>query len=415
MTNPVDVYQERGFLYQCTDEDALRSAFNEGTVTAYVGYDLTARSLHIGNLVTIMLLAHLQRLGHKPVVIVGGGTTRIGDPSGKTELRQMLTPEQIEEHKEGIKENLSRFLTFGDGPTDAIMVDNAEWLLELNYIDVLREIGTHFSVNRMLTAESVQIRLEKGLTFLEFNYQILQAYDFLTLHRRYGCRLQMGGADQWGNIVAGIELARRTDGAGLFGLTAPLITTATGDKMGKTAKGAVWLAPELVSPYEFYQYWINVHDDDVERFAALYTFLPMERVRELGAMKGAASREAKKVLAYEITELVHGQAAADEAVEATAATFGGGSSGAPDAADGVPTHELDGAALAEGIPAFALFADVGLTRSRGEARRMLSGGGGYCNGEKIAPFDRPITAADVTDGRIELRLGKKRYLHVIVR
>ena len=410
MANPVDLFRERGFLYQCTDEAALRAAFDAGRVTAYVGYDLTAASLHIGSLVSIMMLAHLQREGHKPVVIVGGGTTRVGDPSGKTEMRQMLSPAQIEEHKVGIKGVLGKFMRFGGGDTDALMVDNAEWLLDLNYVDFLREVGVHFSVNRMLSAESVKIRLEKGLSFIEFNYQILQAYDFRLLNQRYGCTLQMGGADQWGNIVAGIELGRRMDGAELFGLTAPLVTTAGGEKMGKTAKGAVWLSEDMLSAFDFYQYWLNIDDADVERFLALFTFLPMDEVRRLGSLRGAESREAKKVLAAEVTRIVHGDAGLREAERATAATFGGGGD-----AEGVAIHPVERADLDTGIPAFVLFADTGLAKSRGAARRLLSQGGGYCNGERISAFDHIVGTADLTDGRIELRAGKKSYVHVVVR
>ena len=410
MANPVDLFRERGFLYQCTDEEALRAAFDAGRVTAYVGYDLTAASLHIGSLVSIMMLAHLQREGHKPVVIVGGGTTRVGDPSGKTEMRQMLSPAQIEEHKVGIKGVLGKFMHFGEGDTDALMVDNAEWLLDLNYVDFLREVGVHFSVNRMLSAESVKIRLEKGLSFIEFNYQILQAYDFRLLNQRYGCTLQMGGADQWGNIVAGIELGRRMDGADLFGLTAPLVTTASGEKMGKTARGAVWLSDDMLSAFDFYQYWLNIDDADVERFLALFTFLPMDEVHRLGSLRGAESREAKKVLAAEVTRIVHGDAGLREAERATAATFGGGGD-----AGGVAIHPVGRADLEAGIPAFVLFADAGLAKSRGAARRLLSQGGGYCNGERLPAFDHVLGIADLTDGRIELRAGKKSYVHVVVR
>ncbi len=410
MANLIDTYRERGFLYQTTDEEMARKAFDDGIVTGYIGFDVTATSLHIGSLVQIMLLAHLQRAGHKPIVVVGGGTTRVGDPSGKTEMRKMLTPEQIVANKAGVLENLSRFLTFGDGPTDAIMVDNADWLLDLNYIEFLREVGRHFSVNRMLTAESVQIRLEKGLSFLEFNYQLLQAYDFAVLNQRHGCTLQLGGADQWGNIVAGIELGRRMHGASLFGITSPLIANASGEKMGKTARGAIWLSGELLSPYDFYQYWISVHDDDVERFLGLFTFLPMDEVRRLRALKGAELREAKKVLAYEVTSVVHGAAAADEAVQATAATFGSQAS-----AKGVPTHEVPRAELEQGIPAFVLFADSGLAKSRGMARKTIQGGGCYLNDERIAAFDQMIDAGDLVDGRVALRLGKKNHRHIVPR
>ena len=290
------------------------------------------------------------------------------------------------------------------------MVDNADWLLDLNYIEFLREVGRHFSVNRMLTAESVQIRLEKGLSFLEFNYQLLQAYDFAVLNQRHGCLLQLGGADQWGNIVAGIELGRRMHGASLFGITSPLIANASGEKMGKTARGAIWLSGELLSPYDFYQYWISVQDEDVERFLALFTFLPMGEVRRLGALDGAEIREAKKVLAYEVTSVVHGAAAAKEAVEATEATFGSHSS-----AKGVPTHEVERSDLAKGIPAFVLFADAGLAKSRGMARKTIQGGGCYLNEERVSAFDQLIGTDDLVDGRVALRLGKKNHRHIVPR
>ncbi len=408
MANPYDLFTERGFIYQSTDEAALREAFAAGPVTAYVGYDLTASSLHIGSLVSIMMLAHLQREGHAPIALVGGGTTRIGDPSGKTEMRKMLTGTRIDEFKQGIKANLAQFLTFGDGAGEARMVDNADWLLSVNYVEFLREVGRHFSVNRMLTAESVQQRLEKGLSFLEFSYQILQAYDFVELYREYGCTLQMGGADQWGNIVAGIDLAHKLERVQLYGLTAPLVTTSTGEKMGKTASGAVWLDADLMSPYEFYQYWINVTDADVQKFLALFTFLPMDEVKRLGSLRGAECRDAKKVLATEVTRIVHGDEAAAEARKATDATFGGAAG-----SEGVPIHEIDPAQLDAGIPAFILFSDAGLLKSRGEARRKVKEGGCYCNGTRIPTFDHPISTTDLVDGRIELRFGKKNFRHII--
>ncbi len=404
MIHVLDVLRDRGFVEQTTDEANLRELLRSPT-TCYIGFDPTASSFHVGSLVPIMALAHMQRAGHRPIALVGGGTAMIGDPSGKTEMRRLLTRDQIEANAQGLKVQLARFLDFDDG---ALLLNNADWLLGLNYIEFLRDVGVHFSVNRMLAAESYRQRLETGLNFIEFNYMLLQAYDFLHLFRHFGCRVQMGGNDQWGNIVAGVELIRRTEGQAAHAITFPLITTASGAKMGKTAQGAIWLDPALTSPYDFYQYWINTEDPDVERFLGLFTFLPMDRVRELGRLEGAAIREAKEVLAFEVTRLVHGEAEARRARDASLALFGGGGR-----LDKAPTHEVDPARLVEGIEAFVLLHEAGLTKSRGEARRLIGQGGAYLHGEPIRSFDQRITVTDLKDGVILLRAGKKK--HCVIR
>ncbi len=399
----LDVLKERGFVEQATDEEALRELL-EGPCTCYIGFDPTAPSFHVGSLVPIMALAHMQRAGHRPIALLGGGTAMIGDPAGKNEMRRLLTREQILENAQGLRAQLARFLDFDRG---ALLLDNADWLLDLRYIEFLRDIGIHFSVNRMLAAETYRQRMETGLNFIEFNYMLLQAYDFLHLFRTHGCRVQMGGNDQWGNIVAGVELIRRVEGEAAHGITFPLITTSSGAKMGKTAQGAVWLDPARTSPYDFYQYWINTEDPDVERFLALFTFLPMDRVRELGRLQGAEIREAKEVLAFEVTRLVHGETEARRARDASRALFGGGG----DMSD-VPSHVVPRDRLEGGIEAFVLFAEAGLVRSRGEARRLIQQGGAYVNGEPVREFNRLVTAADLREGVILLRAGKKKYCAV---
>ncbi len=399
----LDVLKERGFVEQTTDEEGLRDLL-KGPCTCYIGFDPTAPSFHVGSLVPIMALAHMQRAGHRPIALLGGGTAMIGDPSGKTEMRRLLTREQIEANARGLRDQLARFLDFGRG---ALLLNNADWLLELRYIEFLRDIGIHFSVNRMLAAEAYRQRLETGLNFIEFNYMLLQAYDFLHLFRTHGCRIQMGGNDQWGNIVAGVELIRRVEGKAAHGITFPLITTSSGAKMGKTAQGAVWLDPDRTSPYEFYQYWINTEDPDVERFLALFTFLPMEEVRELGRLRGAEIRKAKEVLAFEVTRLVHGDTEARRARDASRALFGGGG----DLRD-VPFHVVPRDRLEKGIEAFVLFAEAGLAKSRGEARRLIQQGGAYVNGEPVREFNRLVSAADLRDGVVLLRAGKKKYCAV---
>jgi len=401
--------EERGFVEQVTDR-ALVHDLLERPATCYIGFDPTAKSLHVGSLLPIMSLVHMQRSGHRPIVVIGGGTALVGDPSGKTEARPVMTREEIEENAKGIKKQLSRFLDFSHGR--ALMVNNADWLAELKYIDFLRDIGRHFSVNRMLAAESYKLRLQTGLSFIEFNYMLLQAYDFWYLFKHYDCRLQMGGNDQWGNILAGTHLIKRLEGEVAHGLTFPLLTTSSGEKMGKTHKGAVWLDPQLTTPYEYYQYWINQDDRDVERFLALFTLLPMDEVRRLGALQGAELREAKEVLAFEATKLCHGEKDALEAKEASRALFGQKEPGASGGA--VPTFRIGKEELGKGIPAYILFERSGLCKTRAEARRLIAQGGGYLNGGRIEAFDQVINLRDLKDGSLLLRAGKKRYMRVAV-
>jgi tyrosyl-tRNA synthetase len=396
---------ERGFVHQCTDPDALDAAFGAGPVTGYIGFDCTAPSLHVGSLVQLMLLRLMQRYGHRPVALMGGGTTRIGDPSGKDESRQLLSDADIAANMAGIRRVFTPFLDFS-GPAAALMPNNADWLDGLGYIPLLREIGVHFSVNRMLSFDSVRLRLEREqpLTFLEFNYMILQAYDFRELYRRHGVRLQMGGSDQWGNIVCGIDLIRRTEHVEAFGLTTPLITTAGGAKMGKTARGAVWLTADRVSPYEYWQFWRNADDADVGRFLRLFTDLPLAEVGRLEALGGAEINEAKKVLATEATALAHGRAAADAAADTARATFEEG-----EAAASLPSATVRRADLEAGIPAFRLFAEAGLAASGGEARRLIRGGGARLNDVLVADEAAPITLADLRDGVLKLSAGRKHH------
>ncbi len=402
---------ERGFLHQCTDRAGLDEALAQGVPRlCYIGFDCTADSLHVGSLLPIMLLRWWQRTGHKPIVLMGGGTTRVGDPSGKDESRQLLSEERIAANMDGIKKVFSQFLVFGDGPTDAVMMNNADWLDGLSYIPFLREFGRHFSVNRMLGFDSVRLRLdrEQPLSFLEFNYMVLQAYDFLELYRRTGCMLQMGGSDQWGNIVSGIELARRVDSASLFGLTSPLITTASGEKMGKTAGGAVWLNADRVSPYDYYQFWRNAADADVGRFLRLFTTLPVDEIARLEALRDIEINEAKKVLAREATALCHGTEQAGQAEATARTTFEDGALGS-----GLPRYSLDRGALETGIAAFVLFAEAGLAESRAEARRLIRGGGGRLNDRALENEMQMVTDRDLTaEGVIKLSAGRKR--HVIV-
>jgi tyrosyl-tRNA synthetase len=433
-----EVFRERGFIEQITDEPQIRELLEQKTITCYIGFDPTATSLHIGSLVPIMSLAHMQRKGHRPIALVGGGTALIGDPSGKTEMRQILTREQIDHNACCLQKQLTRYLEFGDGK--AVLLNNADWLTRLNYIEFLRDIGRHFSVNRMLTAESYRIRLETGLNFIEFNYMLLQAYDFLHLFKNYGCQMQMGGNDQWGNMVAGIDLIRRVEGKTAFSMTFPLITTSQGHKMGKTEKGTVWLDADLTSPYEYYQYWINTEDADVGRFLALFTFLPMEEIKEVKTLTDAHLNMAKAVLAFEATKITHGEAAATGAFEQTAQLFGRrsvekglfpsstiprhGVIGKLDVvlpaltveASALVSLPIEHSRLAEGIPAFELFQDAGLCSSRGEARRLIAQGGGYVNDRQIRAFDERISLVDLDGkGEIRLRKGKKRYVILSVR
>ena len=404
----LNILEERGFIKQATHLEPLRELLGSESITAYVGFDPTADSLHVGHAVAVMALAHLQRNGHRPIAIVGGGTALIGDPSGKTEMRQMLTREQITSNLNGLRAQLGRFLDFSRGR--ALILDNAEWLTKLNYIEFLREVGVHFSVNRMLTAECYRGRMEKGLSFIEFNYMLLQSYDFLELFRTHGCKLQMGGDDQWSNILSGADLVRRVERAPAFGLTFPLLVTSGGGKMGKTEAGAVWLDAERTSPFDFYQYWRNTHDFDVERFLAIFTFLPMDEVRRLGALRDSDINEAKKVLAFEVTRLVHGEAEAVKARAAADALFAGGGE-----SDAVPTASIDAGLLNTGLSIVDLVVAAGFVSSKGEARRLIQGGGMYMNETRVESADQIVTTADIIDGRLQLRKGKKQFLYVTVR
>jgi tyrosyl-tRNA synthetase len=408
MENVFDVLWARGFVQQVTHPDILRQRLDSERLTFYIGYDPTAQSLHIGSLLTIMAMATMQRAGHRPLVIVGGGTAMVGDPSGRTEMRQMLSQETIAQNVQALRGQLQRYLSF-EGDNGAIIVNNADWLAELKYIDFLRDIGRHFSVNRMLTFEAYKQRLETGLSFLEFNYQLLQAYDFLVLFQRYGCVLQIGGDDQWGNMVAGVELIRRVADGEAFVMTFPLLATASGQKMGKTAAGAIWLDAELTSPYEFYQFWINVDDRDVQRFLKYYTFLPLEEITRLSALQGAELRQAKEVLAFETTKLTHGEDEARKARDAAHALFEGTGELA-----GVPATAIPQVRLAAGVPVVDLLVETGLAASKSAARRLIQQGGASLNGSRLAHLEAVVTSADLHDGTLLLRAGKKHYHRVVV-
>ncbi len=447
MKSVYDVFVERGFIEQITDEALIRDIFHNSRITCYTGFDPTAASLHIGSLVPIMAIAHMQRQGHRPIVLVGGGTGLIGDPSGKSEMRQILNSEQIAHNTQCLQKQLSRYIDFNEACLDegkgkAVLLNNADWLADLKYIEFLRDIGRHFSVNRMLAAESYKTRLEKGLNFIEFNYMLLQAYDFLYLFQHYDCVLQMGGNDQWGNMLAGAELIRRVEGKTAHCMTFPLLTTSMGHKMGKTETGAVWLDPELTSPYEYYQYWINTDDADVERFLALFTFLPMEEIRQTKGLANSQLNMAKAVLAFEATKITHGEGAAVAAWKASSGAFktrpvdlvlfpsskiprgttsnlsitvlvpilyfGGHTST-------IPSMEKTIKDLEAGIPAFELFYEAGLCTSKGEARRVIAQGGGYVNDRQITSFEERIGLNHINDqGEIRLRKGKKKYFIIKV-
>ncbi len=401
----------RGYIHQCTDDARLDGLAEKKIITAYIGFDCTAPSLHVGSLIGIMMLRKLQQTGHKPIVLMGGGTTKVGDPSGKDESRQLLTEEAIAANMAGIKKVFSAFLKFGEGSSDALMINNADWLDELNYVSFLRDYGRHFTINRMLTFDSVKLRLdrEQPLTFLEFNYMILQAYDFLELKRRHDCVLQMGGSDQWGNIVNGIELGRRVDGAELYGLTTALLTTSSGAKMGKTAAGAIWLNADMLSPYDYWQYWRNTEDADVGRFLRLFTELPLEEISRLESLDGTEINEAKKILATEATSMAHGRNAADNAAETAKKTFEQGAM-----AEGLPTIEFPQDELVTGLGLLHAFVKAGLANSNGEARRHIRGGGARVNDQQITDENAELTNADLTaEGVIKLSVGKKR--HVLIR
>ncbi|NUM34325.1 MAG: tyrosine--tRNA ligase [Candidatus Brocadiae bacterium] len=410
-----DILLERGFIAKNEDgtpkqvtNPEIRDILNSKSITAYIGFDPTASSFHVGNLLQIMILSHLQRAGHRPIVVVGGGTGLIGDPSGKTEMRKMLTLEKVQENMSKQKEQFKRYIDFSEGK--ALMVNNADWLLGFNYIDFLRDYGRHFSVNRMLTADCIKNRLETGLSFLEFNYMILQSYDFLHLHKTYGCLLQMGGDDQWGNICSGIELIRRVEGKECYGITCPLLTTASGSKMGKTEKGAVWLDAELFSPYEYYQYWRNVDDRDVIKCLSLFTFLDMEEIRKLSQLKDAQINEAKEVLAFEATKITHGEKAALQAQQDAKSLFGEQKTG-----DSIPTVEIPLEEIQKGIWVIELIKRSGLETSNSEARRLVQKGGAYINQDKIDSIDLQVTEKYVSNGEMILRAGKKRYVRVLVK
>ena len=405
------VMVERGYYHQCTDLEALDAKLLKGPVTAYIGFDATADSLHVGSLIQIMILRRLQQTGNRPIALMGGGTTKIGDPTFKDEARPLLSDDTIRTNIAGILKPFERLMRFGDGPTDAVMVNNGDWLDRLEYIPFLRDVGRHFTINRMLTFDSVRLRLdrEQPMTFLEFNYMILQAYDFVELNRRFGCALQCGGSDQWGNIVNGVDLGRRIAEAELFGLTSPLLTTASGAKMGKTAQGAVWLNPERLSDWDFWQYWRNTEDADVGRFLKLFTDLPLDEIARLETLQGAEINEAKKVLATEVTRLVRGDAAAEAAQETARRAFEQGAM-----ADGLPTLEVPSAELSEGVPLYALLARSGLAASNGEARRLIKQGGAKVNDAAVTDEAAKVSTADLTaDGMVKLTAGKKR--HALVR
>lgn len=420
----LEILKERGFVENTTHEEELSSYLDGSGKRCYIGFDPTGASLHVGHLVTVMALCHMQRAGHCPIALVGGGTGLIGDPSGKTEMRKLLTVEDIEFNKAGLRSQLSRFLDFSD--EKAFLVDNADWLTGLEYIPFLRDIGRHFSVNRMIKAESYRARIDsdEGLSFIEFNYMLLQAYDFFALAQSHDCFLQMGGSDQWGNIVAGVDLVRRKLGKSAFGITFPLIMTSAGIKMGKTHKGAVWLDPEKTSPYEYYQFWVNTDDPDVVRFMRLFTFLPMEEIGQVASLEGAALNDAKAILAYEATRLAHGQEAADQAHAAAASMFGGReipeglipTSMIPrkvaKAADATPTTDIPAEEFAQGMGAADLFFRVGLAKSKGAARRLIEQGGAYINGERVGSHDAPVMADMAESGDITLRSGKKNF-HIV--
>lgn len=428
MLNVIETLEARGFIEAKTHDQELTDYINSGNVTCYIGFDPTASSLHVGSLVPIMSLAHMQRHGLRPIALVGGGTGLVGDPSGKTEMRNMLTIEEVNANAEGIKKQLARFISFEDD--NAILVNNADWLTKLAYIPFLRDVGRFFSVNRMIKAESCRSRMESedGLSFIEFNYMILQAYDFLELYDRHQCLLQMGGSDQWGNIVAGIDLIRRVRSETAFGITFPLITTSSGAKMGKTASGAVWLDPERTSPYDYYQFWVNTDDRDVTRFLRLFTFLPLDEIEAAERLEGADLNAAKIILAFEATRLAHGKEEARKAYLAACEMFGRRSlsadilpscrisrEGMAEGRDSVPSTAMTLEELAAGIPAFKLYQKVGLANSGGEARRLIKQGGAYLNGKRVKTFDQMINDNDINKMEIVLRAGKKRFHKILIK
>ncbi|NLM74584.1 MAG: tyrosine--tRNA ligase [Clostridiaceae bacterium] len=405
-TNVFDILKERGFIAQTTHEDKIRELLGKEKVTFYIGFDPTADSLHVGHLLQLIVMSHMQRAGHRPIALIGGGTAMVGDPSGRTDMRKMLTQEEIAYNGSCFQGQMSRLVDFGDG--EALMVNNADWLLKLNYVSFLRDIGVHFSVNRMLSAECFKSRLERGLSFIEFNYMLMQSYDFLKLYQDYGCVLQLGGDDQWSNILGGIDLIRRVEGKEVYGMTFTLLTTSEGKKMGKTAQGAVWLDPNKTSPYDFYQYWRNIDDADVIKCLKLLTFLPMEKINEMAEWKDAQINEAKKILAYEVTKIVHGEEEAEKAKNAAEALFGDGGS-----TENMPTVSVSSSDLEKGIPILDLLNDTGIIPSKSEGRRLIKQGGLTINNEKIESIDRIVTMDDLKDGEIIVRRGKKSYHRIV--
>ena len=400
--NVYDILSERGFVEQATHEEEIRELLSKEKVTFYIGFDPTADSLHVGHFIQVMVMMHMQAAGHRPIAIIGGGTALVGDPSGRTDMRKMLTQEQIGINAASFKEQFSRFIEFGEDK--ALMINNADWLAELNYVDFLREIGKHFSVNRMLTFDCFKTRLEKGLSFLEFNYMLMQSYDFLELYRRHNCKLQLGGSDQWSNILGGVELIRRVEGASAYGLTFKLLTTSEGKKMGKTESGAVWLDPQKTSPYDFFQYWRNVDDKDVEKCLALLTFLPMEEVRRLGAMQDAEINKAKETLAYEVTALVHGKTEADKALASAQALFGGNALD-----ENMPSTEISRISFQEGMDILSLLKECGLISSNSEGRRLIEQGGITLAEKKVSDHLELITLDYFFEDKLLIRKGKKVY------
>ncbi|MDD4572323.1 MAG: tyrosine--tRNA ligase [Clostridia bacterium] len=407
MTNVYDILAERGYIEQATDAEEIKQLLANESVTFYIGFDPTADSLHVGHFIQVMVMMHMQKAGHKPIALFGGGTGMVGDPSGRTDMRKMLTIEQVAYNVESFKKQMSRFIDFGDDK--AIMVNNGDWLLNLNYVDFLRDVGKYFSVNRMLTYECFKSRMEHGLSFLEFNYMLMQSYDFLELYRRHNCKLELGGNDQWSNIIAGVDLVRRSEGAQVYGLTFKLLTTSAGKKMGKTESGALWLDPAKTSPYEFYQYWRNIDDADVENCLALLTFLPMDEVQRLGALQDSAINEAKKVLAYEVTKLIHGEEEAIKAKQAAEALFGGSGKIA-----NFPNTTIPAADFAEGMDILTLLQKAGLIASKGEGRRLIQDGGIYLDGERLSNFAHIIKTDDFNDNKLLIRKGKKVYHQILL-
>jgi len=408
-TNVFDVLEERGFIQQTTHGEKIKELLGSESVTFYIGFDPTADSLHVGHYLQLVVMAHMQQHGHRPIVVLGGGTTMVGDPTGKTDMRKMMTKEIIAQNADCFRKQISSFIDFSEDK--ALMINNADWLLNLNYIDFLRDVGVHFSVNRMLAADCFKSRLEgKGLTFIEFNYMLMQSYDFLVLFEKYGCKLQLGGDDQWSNIIYGADLIRRKTSEEAYGMTFTLLTNSEGKKMGKTEKGAVWLDPNKTTPYEFYQYWRNVEDGDVAKCLSLLTFLPMDEVKRLGALEGSEINKAKSILAFEVTKLVHGEQEAQKAQEAAASLFGGGGK-----MENIPSHEVEAAKLAEGIRVTDLLVEAGMTPSKSEARRAIEQGGVHVNEVKVASVDAAVNNSDLKDGYIMLQRGKKSFCRIMLK